>query len=88
MRYYSDTEVREMVEELTETAEEAIEAASAEAARAAALASLDREAAVLREVQRVRAEHGALQSKTVRTAVITGAVCFLSGFVIGAVVIR
>jgi hypothetical protein len=92
MRLYNETEVQGMIDELAEVAEEAIETVAAEAAKAAVMASLEREAAALAEAQRVRGEYAALnaalKSRLARTAILTGAVCFLSGFVIGVVTIR
>jgi hypothetical protein len=73
-----------MIEELTEAAEEAIETAAAEAAKAAVMASLEREAAAIREAQQWRGEYGALKSKSFKNAAITGVICFLSGFALGA----
>ncbi len=55
-RYYSDSEIETLIEEITEAAHEAIEQAASEAAKAAMLESLERETAALREVQRLRLE--------------------------------
>jgi hypothetical protein len=73
-----------MIEELTEAAEEAIETAAAEAAKAAVMASLEREAAAIREAKQWRGEYTALKSKSAKTAILTGVICFLSGFALGA----
>ena len=56
MRFYTDSEVDLLIEELTEIALEAIEQAASEAARAAILSMLDREVIVLREAERWRQE--------------------------------
>jgi hypothetical protein len=72
-----------MIEELTETAKEAIETAAAEAAKAAVMASLEREAVAIREARQWRGEYSALKSKLIKTAILTGVISFLSGFVIG-----
>jgi hypothetical protein len=55
MRWYNDLEIDVLIEDLAEAAEEAIEKAAAEAAKAAALASLEREAAAMREAAQWRA---------------------------------
>jgi hypothetical protein len=73
-----------LIEDLTEAAKETIDQAAAEAARAAALASLDREMAALSEAQRLQGENSRLKQSRVKTAVITGVVCFFGGLAIGA----
>jgi hypothetical protein len=83
-RRYSEYEVDTLIEDLTGAAVEAIEQAAAEAARAAALASLEREAAVIREVQRLQGESGRLKQSRVKTAIVTGVVCFFGGLAVGA----
>jgi hypothetical protein len=83
--YYSGSEVDLLIEELTEAAEEAITRAAVEAARAEALALLDREAAALVEARKWREEYGSARRRTVKAAVITGAVCFFGGLAAGAV---
>jgi hypothetical protein len=83
-KQYSELEVDTLIEDLTGAAHEAIEQAAAEAARAAALASLEREAAVIREAQRLQGENSRLKQSRVKTAVITGVICFLGGLAIGA----
>jgi ABC-type transporter Mla maintaining outer membrane lipid asymmetry permease subunit MlaE len=96
-RFYSDTEVGELIEELSDAAEDAIEQAAAGAAKAATLASLEREAALLqaraaavREASRLQAEVLRWQEECqdakkagVKTAVITGVICFFGGLVVG-----
>jgi hypothetical protein len=52
-----------LIEDLTGAAHEAIEQAAAEAARAAALASLEREAAAIREADRLQGENSRLKAK-------------------------
>ena len=73
-----------LIEDLTGAAHEAIEQAAAEAARAAALASLERELAAVSEAQRLQGENSRLKQNRVKTAVITGAVCFFGGLAAGA----
>jgi uncharacterized membrane protein YccC len=73
-----------LIEDLTGAAHEAIEQAAAEAARAAALASLDREMAAMAEAQRLHRENSRLRQSRVKTAVVTGVVCFFGGLAIGA----
>jgi hypothetical protein len=84
MRQYSELEVDTLIEDLTGAAREAIEQAAAEAARAAALASLEREAAAIREAQRLQGENSRLKQSRVKTAVVTGGICFFGGLAIGA----
>ncbi|MFP3041735.1 ABC transporter permease [Treponema primitia] len=92
MRFYSDSEVREIVGELSEAAEEAIEGAAAEAAKTAALASLEREGAARREAAAAVAEarhwqeeYRTAQGRGIKNVVIAGVVCFLGGIAIGAI---
>jgi hypothetical protein len=84
MRLYSDSEIDLLIEDLSEAAEEAIERAGGEVARATALASLEREAAAIREAARLREENSGLKRGKVKTAVVTGVICFLGGLTIGA----
>jgi hypothetical protein len=84
MRQYSEYEMDALIEDLSEAAREAIEQAAAEAARAAALASLDREMLALSEAQRLQGENSRLRQGRVKTAVVTGVVCFFGGLAIGA----
>jgi L-lactate utilization protein LutC len=95
MKFYSDTEVSNLIEELSEAAEEAIEKAAAEAARAAVIASLDQEASLLqakalavREAQHWREEYHAAKTAGIKTAVITGVICFLGGLAVGGLITR
>jgi hypothetical protein len=69
---------------MTAAAVEAIEQAAGEAAKAAALASLEREAAAVREAQRLQGENRQLKQSRVKTAMMTGVVCFFGGLAIGA----
>jgi vacuolar-type H+-ATPase subunit D/Vma8 len=73
-----------LIDDLSEAAKEAIEQAAAEAAKAATLASLEREAAAIREAQRLQSENSRLKQSRVKIAVITGVVCFFGGLAIGA----
>ena len=56
MKRYSDLEIDLLIDEISGIAVEAIERAAAEAAKAAFLASVEREAAALREAQRWKIE--------------------------------
>jgi hypothetical protein len=56
MKFWSDLEVDQLIEEISEAAYEAIEQAASEAARAAMLASLEREVALIRQAQQWRNE--------------------------------
>jgi hypothetical protein len=73
-----------LIEDLTGAAHEAIEQAAAEAARAAALASLERELAAVSEAQQLQGENSRLKQSRVKTAVVTGVVCFFGGLAVGA----
>jgi hypothetical protein len=91
MRRYSEYEMDTLIEDLTGAAEEAIEQAAAEASlavrralRAAALASLERESTAIREAQRLQGENSRLKQSRVKTAIVTGAICFFGGLAIGA----
>jgi hypothetical protein len=83
MRRYSEFEVDTLIEDLTVAAEEAIERAAAEAAKAAALASLEREAAAIREARQWEKEYRETKSRGIKNTIITGVVCFFSGLLIG-----
>jgi len=90
MKLYSDLEVNKLINEISEAALEAIEQAAGEAAKAAVLASLEREAAALREAQRWRLEAEKRQQVITETkkagtknAVIAGLICFLCGLAVG-----
>jgi hypothetical protein len=73
-----------LIEDLTRAAHEAIEKAAAEAARAAALASLEREAAAIREARHLQGENSRLKQSRVKAAVVTGVICFFGGMAVGA----
>jgi hypothetical protein len=89
MKRYSEYEVDclakldLLIEDLTGAAHEAIEQAAAEAARAATLAALERESAAIREAQRLQGENSRLRQSRVKTAIITGVICFFGGLAIG-----
>ena len=91
MRFYSDSEIDLLIEEITEAAHEAIEQAAGEAARAAVISMLEREVEAYREAQRWRLEAEAnllaiTQAKKagVKNAILAGAICIVTGFVLGA----
>jgi hypothetical protein len=86
-----------LIEEISQAAIEAIEQAAGEAAKAATLASLEREAAALREAARQQADatrwriEAEIRQETIKAtkkagtknAVITGLICFLGGLAVG-----
>jgi hypothetical protein len=82
--FYTDSEVGTLLEDLTTAAHEAIEQAAAEAARAAMLASLEREMKAIAEAQRLQGENSRLKQSRVKTAIVTGVVCFFGGLSAGA----
>jgi anti-sigma factor RsiW len=86
MRQYNESEVDTLIEDLTGAAHEAIEQAAAEVARAAALAALEREAAVMREAQRLQGENSRLKQSRVKTAIVTGVICFFGGLAAGSLI--
>ena len=83
-RRYSEYEMDTLIEDLTGAEREAIEQAAAEAARAAALASLERELAAVSEAQRLQGENSRLKQSRVKTAIVTGVICFFGGLAVGA----
>jgi hypothetical protein len=83
MKRYSDLEIDLLIEDLTTAAGEAIEKAAAEAAKAATMASLDREAAVLAEITKLRNELQIAREKGLRNIVISGTVFFIGGLAVG-----
>ena len=101
-RRYSDLELVTLIDEISEAALAAIEQAAAEAAKASALAAVEREATAIREAAHQQAEalrwrlEAETQSRSVsiakragvRNAIITGVICFLGGFAIGAILMR
>ena len=96
-RFYSDSELDLLIDELSVIAKEAIEKAAAESAKAATLAGLEREAAMLRDLAnhqadaqfwRLQAEMNLLaisaaKKAGVKNAVIAGAVCLIGGLIFG-----
>jgi hypothetical protein len=80
--------VDRLIADLTEAAHEAIAQAAGEAAKAARLAGLEREAAAIREARVLREENSRLKQGRVKTAVITGLVCFVGGSLITCVLTR
>ena len=89
-RLYTNSEINELIDEVSQAAIEAIEKAAGEAAKAATLASLEREAAAYREAQRWRIEAEirqeaikATKKAGTKNAVITGLICFLGGLAVG-----
>ena len=83
--YYSDFEVELLIDELTVIALEAIEQAAGEAARAAFLQSLEREAEIIRENQRLRNEAEILRKAGIKNNVLIGVICFVGGLAVGVV---
>ena len=86
-RLYNEYELIKLIDELTEAAYEAIDMAAAEATRAAVIASIEREAAALQEMQKWRNEAAALKQSKIKTAIITGLICFLTGLTTGSIII-
>jgi hypothetical protein len=76
-----------LIEDLTGAAQEAVEQAAVEAARAAALASLERELKAVSEAQRLQGENSRLKQSRVKTAIVTGVVCFFGGLATGTTVL-
>jgi len=68
-----------LIDEITEAALEAIEQAAGEAARAAVISMVEREAAMLRENQRLRLEAEAMR----RNRLLIGVFSFVGGLVTG-----
>ena len=89
-RYYSDSEIDLLIDDLTVAALEAIEQAAGEAARAAFLASLEREAAAMREAARQQAEALRWQNEAeiirkagIKNNILVGVICFVGGLFVG-----
>ena len=82
-RLYTSLEIDLLIDDLTVAALEAIEQAAGEAARAAFLASLEREAAALREAQVWRNEAETIRRTGTRNNWLVGAICFIGGLFIG-----
>ena len=85
-RLYNDLEVDQLIDEVSQAALEAIEQAAGEAARAAMLASLEREAAAYREANKWKLQAEIAKKTGIKTAVITGVICILSGFATGMII--
>ena len=97
MKFYSDLEVNELIDEISAAALEAIEQAAGEAAKAAVLSVIEREAAALREAAyqqaqaqqwHIQAEINALAIKEtkkaeIKNAFIVGVICFFGGLAFG-----
>jgi hypothetical protein len=84
MEFYSEGEVKAIVDEISVAAEKAIERAAGEAAKAAVLASLEREITAISLAQGWQNEYLAAKRKGVKTAIITGVICFFGGLAVGA----
>jgi hypothetical protein len=84
-KYYSDLEVETLIDEISQAALEAIEQSAGEAAKAAVLENLEREASILRDVQKWQTEAEKAKRTKIKTAVITGLLCFISGFTTGII---
>ena len=89
-RLYSGSEVDLLIGEISVAAYEAIEQAAGEAARAAFLASVEREAAALREAERWRLEAEAnllaikaAKRKGVKNTILGVAIGILGGLAVG-----
>ena len=90
MRFYSDLEVELLIDDLTVAVLEAIEQAAGEAARAAFIASLEREAAALREVAnqqaealRWRNEAEIIRRAGIKNTVLAAVIGILGGLAVG-----
>ena len=90
MKFWSDLEVDTLIDEISEAAHEAIEQAAGEAARAAALAALEREAVLVRELQRWRVEAEIRQQTIaetkkagVKNTVLAAVICLIGGLAVG-----
>ena len=81
-RLYGESEVIKLINELSETAVSEIEKVAGEAAKAQAVASLEREAANLAEIERLNKRYNALKKSNVKSFVITGLSCFAAGAVV------
>ena len=83
MKFWSDLEVDNLIDEISEAAHEAIEQAAGEAARAAALAALEREVVLSREVYRWKTEAETQKKAGRKNAIIAGLACLLGGLALG-----
>ena len=86
MRFWSDSEVELLIDDISGAAREAIEKAAGEAAKAAVLSMVEREVAALREAHKWRFEAEAIKKKGIRNIVITGLVCLAGGVVAGMLI--
>jgi hypothetical protein len=78
--------VEKLIDEISIAARESIENAAGEAAKAATLASLEKEAAMLAEIGRLKKQAAASKKNNMKNLVITGVSCFLSGAVVMAII--
>ena len=90
MKFWSDLEVDNLIDEISEAAHEAIEQAAGEAARAAALAALEREVVLSREVYRWKTEAethkkalGDTKKAGVKNTVLAAVICLIGGLAVG-----
>jgi len=82
-KWYSDSEINLLIDDLTVAAREAIEKAAAEAARAAALAALEREAAAIMDARRWRLEAETAKKDGKKLAFYVGIIGLIGGFAFG-----
>jgi hypothetical protein len=87
MRQWSESEVDELIDELTEAAHEAIEAAAGEAAKAAALASLQSQAASLAAAAQWERRYNDVKKSNVKNIGIASLSCFVLGAVVSSTTI-
>ncbi|MDR1148968.1 MAG: ABC transporter permease [Spirochaetaceae bacterium] len=78
-RFYSESELRGLIDELAEAAVSEIETVAGEAAKAAAMAGLEKQAAQLAEIVRLEKQNGELKKSGVKNLVIAGLSCFVAG---------
>jgi regulator of protease activity HflC (stomatin/prohibitin superfamily) len=77
-----------LISDLTVAAKEAIEKAAGEAAKAAALASVEREAAAMREVAKWRLEAETARRAGIKNTIIAALIGTLGGLALGVVINR
>jgi regulator of protease activity HflC (stomatin/prohibitin superfamily) len=77
-----------LIEDLSVAAKEAIERAAGEAAKAAALASVEREAAAMREAARWRLEAETARRAGMKNTIIAALIGTLGGLALGVVINR
>jgi hypothetical protein len=82
-RFYGESEVTALIDELTEAAEREIETAAGEAAKAAALAGLEKQAAQLAEIERLNKQNGELKKNVFKKIIVAGLAGFASGALLG-----